>query len=123
MGLAVVAQSPDFILPAKTYVQEDSNLPLAIGLRHFGADPEWIQHILLQPFKPDKQPEQYLTAPVAGNADELPMWTQQQLSEHVGRLENHKAVMGCGRKVLEVDISGNAAAPMADTLRDKMSGR
>eukprot|EP00878_Enallax_costatus_P016406 GHUV01017209.1.p1 GENE.GHUV01017209.1~~GHUV01017209.1.p1 ORF type:complete len:274 (+),score=73.30 GHUV01017209.1:394-1215(+) len=106
------------LLPTERYITI-----ITQGLRHFGADPAWIQHILSQPFKPDKQPSQYLTAPVAGTANELLTWTQQQLSEHIGRVESHKAIIGCGCKVLEVDFSSNAAVPYVDTLRDKMSGR
>lgn len=82
-----------------------------------------MQHIASQTCKPNKTAEQHHKAPVAGNPDELPIWTQQQLAEHIGKLDGNRAIMSCGPKVLEVDFSKNTANHFVTTMKERMSGR
>jgi hypothetical protein len=106
------------LLPTERYITI-----ITQGLRHFGADPAWVQHIASQDFKPDKTPGQHMTAPTAGDPNELPTWTQQQLAEHQGKLDGHRAIMSCGPKILEVDFSSHEQNHFVATMKQHMCGR
>jgi hypothetical protein len=123
-------------LPSDRYIRI-----ITAGLRHFGADPAWIQHIAAQPCKHGRQPHAYLKLPVldilAGNgpstsssssgkvstAGQLPVYTMQQLQQHEGKLQDNKTVFAVGPKVVELDVSAKPDGPFVHIIQKHFAGK
>jgi hypothetical protein len=130
-------------LPSDRYIRI-----ITAGLRHFGADPAWIDWVAAQDCKHGREPHQYFKLPVPESAQlqqqqqqqgqgdpgtsrssngagpaQLKSFTMQQLAQHEGKLQDHKAYFAVGPKVVELDVSAKPEGPMVAILQKHFAGK
>eukprot|EP00775_Hariotina_reticulata_P008447 gene8447-8631_t len=117
--LALQQEHPEWhnSLPTERYITI-----ITKGLRHFGADPSWIQGVAATPFTPNKKPEQYERIPLPADPASLRTFTSQELAAFRDKIVDGKAISALGSKVMEVDLSGRENGPYANIVKTHMTG-
>jgi hypothetical protein len=126
-------------LPSDRYIRI-----ITAGLRHYGADPAWVQYIAGQPCKHGRQPHEFLKIPVpdlaagklagkgpstssssgkVSTAGQLQEYTMQHLQQYEGKLQDSKTVFAVGPKVVELDVSAKPDGPFVSIIQKHFAGK
>eukprot|EP00877_Chromochloris_zofingiensis_P004733 jgi/Chrzof1/14260/Cz08g31120.t1 len=117
---AFIIYSKSFIAPEVRQLPTERYIKIiTLGQQHYQVDPDWIQHIASQPFKPSKRPEHYLRLPEPSDPSQLPVWTIEQVRQCKGQ---EPYIFALGTKVIEVDVSANSMAPYVKMMKEYFSG-